>query len=130
MSIFYNREITVTLSEDAKLKELVGQRKEFKAALVFDEGSAKHLKVSNAASPFAVDLDGVVIAKTLYVEANGNLDVFINGSVTPIPLRPDPTSGEKAIIMIEQSSLTSLSLTMPDASGEAVVTLMFAGGDT
>ena len=66
-----------------------------------------------------LDLAGASTLKSLHIEADGGLDVVLNGSDTAIPLRPIGTA--KGVLYIE-GALTSVSVSNPSSSASVAAT--------
>lgn len=94
----------------------------------FDHQTTKNVQVAAAASE-AMNLSDVTDVRGVYLEVDGDIDVIIDGSATPISLTREPGAGTGDVARLFLEASIS-SITLDNTGGAAAVNgLLVLWGD-
>jgi len=126
-TVYHTRKLNLVLSEDDQFAQALFLRSE-KVQSISDsltEFASAKLKIADTDGAVAVPFAGVETARCLYIEADGDCDVTLDESATPIKLRPPDQ--KMAVLMLEAIEATSVSITNPTASSTITALAVVAG---
>lgn len=127
-----NRELCVTPSS-SRSSDFDFKRKSAEYYLLDHANSAQVGPYDVAhGTPVTVPLQGLTTARLLYLESNGAIDLYINGSATPLPLRvPSVPAGATPVLARAEidTEITSIRIENPNAGSAAPRVVGYMIGD-
>jgi len=113
----HNVLVQISADTDAKRKHYYPETKEV-VIDAFDKTTNRNFTVASAASE-ALDLSDITDVRGLYLEVDGDVDVIINGSATPISLKRSSTGTGVVAKLFLEASISSI--TIDNTAGSSAV---------
>ena len=118
--------MTLTLTRDLRLKVSEGSSRvltdrTLQTSVSVTAANTETRTIAPGGDAVALDLAGAVTLKSLHIEADGDLDVVINGADTAVPLRPIGTA--RGVLYIE-GAITSVSVSNPSLTTSVAATIV------
>jgi hypothetical protein len=124
MSLSFNRQLTIKLALDANFTELSLQRTKKAQSMTFEVEAGGRLKLADTDGAVAADFGDVGTAKMIYVEADGAVDIALNGGAA---VSYTPGTSEEVLVLLEACSVTAMTFQHPTPSSSVNVVWRVAG---
>lgn len=117
MSVTLTRDLRLKASEDST--RILADRT-LQTSVTVTGANQETRTIAPGGGSVSLDLAGASTLKSLHIEADGALDVVLNGADTAVPLRPIGTA--KGVLYIE-GAITSVSVSNPSSSTSVAATI-------
>lgn len=117
MALTLTRDLRLKASEDSAR---VLSDRTLQTSVTVDGANTETRTIPPGGDAVVLDLAGASTLKSLHIEADGALDIVLNGADTAVPLRPIGTA--KGVLYME-AAITSVSVSNPSSSTSVAATI-------